>query len=78
MRLPAPEQESLAGDKPRGECVLSTAPIPGIEMIVQGKLLYQSTHSVPQALNFSRRYISDGLKTQTHGRTDSYLVAGTR
>ena len=35
MRPPAPERGGLARDKLRGECALSTAPIPGIKIIVQ-------------------------------------------
>ena len=34
MRPPAPEQGGVARDKLRAEYALSTAPIPGIEMIV--------------------------------------------
>ena len=39
MRPPAPEQGGLARDELRAECALSAAPIPGIEMIVQERLL---------------------------------------
>ena len=37
MRPPASEQGGLARDKLRAKCALSTAPIPGIEMIAQTK-----------------------------------------
>ena len=39
MGPPAPEQGGLARDELRAECALSAAPIPGIEMIVQERLL---------------------------------------
>ena len=39
MRPPAPEQGGLARDELRAACALSAAPIPGIDMFEQGRLL---------------------------------------
>ena len=52
MRLPAPKQEGLARDKPRGECALGAAPIPGIEMIVQKTMLLKPAGWVGRSVYF--------------------------
>ena len=76
MRPLAPEQGGLARDELRAECGLSVAPIPGIEMIVQERLLREGgkvcIFLVPITL------FSEGSQASTDGSLRAHPFAVVR